>query len=246
MTGKTLCGFVVAAVLGIGFAGIGRAAPITWEFEGRLEVIDAGGTPPNSLADFMDALDAHGIRVGAAVHGRMTFESSTPDSRPDPAYGRYTSAINFFEVFIGDYAMRSDLFRGMPTSNRGDIFAASLPEVGASGFFARSSGGDTVGLVTIQGLMALELSSHDAASFAPAAIALPIDPPNLADIDPFGFDPGAAFGYGTSFIASISNELGRGQMHTALTRLERVPEPGVVALFAPGLLALVALRLRAS
>jgi hypothetical protein len=246
MTGKTLSGFVVAAVLGIGFAGTGRAAPITWEFEGRVEIVGVAGNLPVGTAELAAMLTSLGVEVGATVTGSVRYESSTPDDRPEASNARYSGAILNSEAIVGSYRMAGDLFEGDPSFHSREIFAGTFPESGISAYFTQSHLGDEIGLLSRFGLMGLELSSHDPSFFAPETIGLPLDPPALQDLDPFGFDETSAFGYGSAVFFGVSTDIGSFTVRASLSRLERVPEPELTLLLAGAGLALAALRRRAS
>jgi hypothetical protein len=239
MTGKALSGFVVAAVLGIGFAGIGRSAPITWEFEGRVEIVELSGNLPVGTAELAAVLTSLGVEVGAPVMGSVRYESSTPDDRPEASNARYRGAILHSDATIGSYAVAS-------ASDGGDAIAGTFPESGVSAFFTESYFVDEIGLLNGFGLIGILLGSHDPTFFAPETIGLPLDPPALHDLDPFGLDESSAFGFGSGVFFGGSTDIGRFVVRASLSRLERVPEPELTLLLAGAGLALAALRRRAS
>ena len=191
---------VLALVALLALAATASAASITWAFTGVVRE-----ATQNSLA-----------AVGDPVVGFVRFESDTPDSATDPARGFFLSAVEDAAVSFPGGSL--GLPFPHPAIRRIDI-ATDLSSV---------SGLETYNLLTATGLspylqMALELSSHDPSSFDPSA--LPLDPPSLAALDPYGRDSSSAWGQGTAL-----RLFGPFNLLAELTSLVRVPEPHVAAL----------------
>ncbi len=92
--------------------------------------------------------------------------------------------------------------------------------------------------------MGLELGSHDPSTFDPDV--LPIVPPSLAELDPYGFDETSAYGYGTYVFLGISNGTQNVVIRASISLLEAMPEPAAATLLGVGLAGIVALRRRRS
>jgi hypothetical protein len=86
---RLLC--CVAVTLGLLAPWPAAAGLITWGWTGTITevVVLAGPGPPA------------GVVVGGQVSGVYTFESSTPDSEPDPGLGAYEDALSGLEATVG-------------------------------------------------------------------------------------------------------------------------------------------------
>lgn len=91
------CALLIGSILAVGPAG---AAEIEFGYRGTVTAVDASfaaSLPPGS-----------GIHVGAPIWVTYTFESTTPDSDPDPALGSYAGAIQDWTLYVGDYTFTHD------------------------------------------------------------------------------------------------------------------------------------------
>ena len=84
------------ALMVIVLAGAGRAAEVEIGWVGTVGSVDAAlaaALPPDSC-----------IAVGATAWGSYVFESTTPDSDPDPGVGSYPSSLVAWTTLVGKYA----------------------------------------------------------------------------------------------------------------------------------------------
>lgn len=210
-----------------------HAAPITWEFEGRLEHRQVIGTP-DGIESFTATLNSLGVQTGAPISGFIVFESSTLDILPEASLARYRGAITHAELRLGSYA----LSRNPDPLVTSDIFAGAFLNNGHSVLYPQVSLVDDTGLLD-GAFMEIELASQNGGFFTDETQSLPLDPPALSDLEPYH-----AFAYGTAIWVSLSVDGAEAQMYTSISRLVRVPEPAVLTLLAPTALALAALRSR--
>jgi len=198
MTGIWLAGFIAM----LGLAGSSAAAPVTWAFDGRVEIRDFT-QPVGGPVGIEQALTSLGVIPGAFVRGGVTFETSTPDSSSTAEVGRYVGAVIDAYLSIGDL----DLRIGTLPCGAGNIGIASFPP--PDPVAGRDTGVDLwedlgFGWYT---LMALALSSHDPTRFDPDL--LDPDPPDLGTLDPFGFDDTSAFAWGSHIYLGFRTPIGR-------------------------------------
>lgn len=206
-----------------------HAAPITWQFTGVVRVIQlAGGggdaPPPDVLANL-------GVGIGAEMHGSLTWESTTPDTNPDPAAGSYNFAVTAADFAIGGWSVT-------PLANANNLWVVNdhsgLPTQAVLAI-ARLS--DPSGYSQFETL-ALELSGQNVTP----GDTQPVHAPSLDAIDPFGFDPTSPWGYGSDLLVIGS----RCTPSCYLLRAEitsLVPEAGSLAFCALAALALAVRRL---
>lgn len=210
-----------------------HAAPITWEFEGRLEYRQLIGTP-DGIESFTATLNSLGVQAGAPISGFIVFESSALDILPEANLARYRGAITHAELRLGGYT----LSRNPDPLRTSDIFAGTLLNSGFSVLYPQVSLVDDTGLLD-GAFMEIELASQSSEFFTDETRSLPLDPPALSDLEQY-----VAFAYGTAIYVSLSADGAEAQMYTSISRLERVPEPAVIALIAAAAVALLALRSR--
>ncbi len=143
--------------------------------------------------------------------GFVRFESDTPDSDPSDTGGHFLNSVEDAGISFPGGSL------GLPpNSSYRQIVIGADP---------RSVSGLEVQIYLTQPYsgVGLDLSSHDPSFFDPSA--LPLDPPSLATLDPYGLDNTSAWGHGTAL--SI---YGPFELFAELTSLVRVPEPHVGAL----------------
>lgn len=206
-----------AAVLVWLLAPFAGAVPITWRFTGILRVSTSsdghayGSATPGQIPA---ALGALGVEIGAPVTGSLTFESTTPDVS---GYGFYPGAVQSADVTIGAWSLSSQ-----PSPNGVEMF---LDPPIFSGENLDVDLSDPTGLyASIQ----LDLELTDRPGYVFASSALPLSPPPLSELDPFGFDLSTLWGYGTNL--GLFSPSGDG-LRVELTSLA-VPEPGSLSLVA--------------
>lgn len=161
--------------------------------------------------------------------GFFRFESDTPDSDPSDTGGHFLNSVEDAGISFPGGSL------GLPIPN------PAIRRIDIASDLSLVSGMETYIDVTATGVppytrMSLELSSHDPSSFDPSA--LPLDPPSLAALDPYGLDNTSAWGHGTALAL-----YGPFVVFAELTSLVRVPEPDVAALLLV-LAAFTARRLR--
>ncbi len=101
-------GRAFALLLGIAFVSPASAAIVEAGYAGTIAEIDptlAAALPPESP-----------IAVGASLVVNYAYESTTPDSEPDPASGIYTGAITSFTIYID-----SQTFDFVPAGPKNEI-----------------------------------------------------------------------------------------------------------------------------
>lgn len=149
-------GWVVAAT-----AAPARGTPVTWSFKGEI----------TSVTDFANVLGG-AVSVGTTFFGSLTFESSTPDSNPDPSFSSFQSALIDFSGSVGGIPFGGPIL-GVDSIN----IANGLPTVSSDTFNLFSSvdiAGQTLNVI---------LNLTDSNGLAISTDALPVDPPDLSQFD---------------------------------------------------------------
>ena len=235
----------VASLASFAISTIASAIPVTWTFEATVRL--ANGIP--------DSLASLGVGVGAQVTGFVRFESSTADDRPDKVYsGAYLGTVQQVGMTVGDWSIARGLFAPDPASTTNDTFV-SVENSTFPGEFMSSDMYDPTGSFTYFVLWALEMSEHGSTIWTTDAQL--IDPPALANLDPYGLDNTTPWGYGTDIALFADNRDGASmELRAEITSLQRVgvtpplplsipgdvPEPEVLGLLALSGLALLRLR----
>ena len=208
------------------------AAPITWAFTGVVRVSTASSPEAELAATSLGAV------VGAPVAGVFTYESTTEDVRPEVGNAEFRAVLDA-EVSFSSWT----LFLDPELGNSGHTFyVGSFPTIPLSDLWVFNALVDPTGTFTSFVNSSVELYSHDPFFFE--LDTLPSDPPQLADLVTFGPDPDTS--YGTAFYFLAAGPDGNLELFAELTSLERVPEPGVLALLAPALAAALARSRRRS
>ena len=211
------------------------AAQITWAFTGVVRTVSIGADD-GTLAPRLTSL---GVTAGSPVAGFMRFESATADLRPEPDNALFADAVQEFVLSLtgASLSMPPDLDPNDPENPLHAIYMGTFPEVPGSEMFPDVDLADPTGQLNFL-FAAIELSSHDASFFDPTA--LPLNPPPLAALDPFG-DSGSLFGFGSDLVLAGGNNLTDINFfaRTELTSLVRVPEPSMLAIAGLVLVALL-------
>jgi hypothetical protein len=207
----------------VAFAGGARAEPITFVFTGTVSTVD----------DRFGLLD-RSVTVGTRFTGSYTFESTTPDSNPDPTVGDYWHRVPGYgiTVTLGNYTFRTNpadvefllevVHRAPPPASTGD------------NYLLRSYRNSPLA----PGLLVDHISWQldDPTGTALSSDALPLTPPNLADwtsifgLTITGGDAPPPFGDQDYFI--------RGHVDS-VSAITAVPEPGSLILLSIAALGLV-------
>lgn len=225
MTGKRLAGFIAATSVAIGLAGSSAAAPITWLISGKIEAVRACCSGPEALLS-SPGLEAAGFTPGSSFQSTLVFESSTPDSLSQTDYGRYSGAVQSFEYVAGSHSVLfgADVASGVDVSVEYRFLSFSIVDLSASVDLLASS------------RVFLEFPSP--AGHAPViGDALPVDPPLLSNVFPFGHDDGNGMGWGTTLVLEGMTDGGYARMYSSISSVVRVPEPGLPGLLPPLALA---------
>jgi len=210
-------------------ASVAHATPVTWEFDGIVRVVSINGGTASDKSLVSAALGALGGTVGTPVSGFIRFD---PEVFPSPIKECVVSlsGASLSQILVGDG------FDSILIATTGTEPGASLMELGRT-------------LVDPTGLfrfidMSLELTSQDPFFFTPGVI--PIEPPALSALDPFGLDTReGGFGYGTNLWLANNSSTASGTgfvLRAELTSLVRVPEPGSAVLVIAALLVLFSRR----
>lgn len=239
-----MCGLalrlVIALVIGALCARPAAAHTVVWELGGTIEEIELATVPGHfDEADRAALLADWRIAVGAAWSGRMSFDASArPISpSPDPNSVSFRDPRTHLEFSFGalDTATPPWDVSGMAALNRAPPIADSLL------FTALVAGS---GLAEVQSFLAsLDLVAAYGQVFTPGE--LPADPPDVQALIPRASDPhsaltGTRFTYlGFVHLPGVGNPLPF-TLDGRITRLERVPEPGLLPLLPP----LIALSVR--
>ena len=217
----------------VAFASSAAGAQITWAFTGVVRTVDVN-LDDGTLAPLLTSL---GVTAGSPVAGFMRFETATADLRPEPDNALFADAVQEFVLSLtgASLGLAPDLDPDNPVNPLHAIYMGTFPEIPGSEMLPEVDFADPTGQLNYL-FAALELSSHDPSFFDPTA--LPLDPPSLAALDPFG-DTSSLFGYGTDLALAGGNNLTNTNFFSRveLTSLVRVPEPGAWALVALALLS---------
>lgn len=157
---------LIAASLIVGWVITTSAEPargevVTWDFAGNItSVLDSSG------------LLGGAVSVGTPFSGSLTFDSSTPDSDPDPDLATYQGTLVQLSGLIGSVPF------GGPIIGQDRITIANgLPSVGSDAFNV-FSGTDLGGQP-----MSFILNMNDPTGNAFSSTDLPVGPPDLALFD---------------------------------------------------------------
>jgi len=179
------------------------AASITFNFTGVVTAVDS--------------LLASEFSVSESVVGSYTFESTTPDSDPDPTQGIYDNAVTAFTAtFGGDYTVTQgsdndiSVLDGLPGNDAYSVFLAN----------------PTAPTVAGLNVVALFLGLIDTDSTVFTSDALPLLPPSFSEFEDFTS--------GTIFLDDPNNR----SVNFQLTSLTIIPEPSTFVLATLGLLGM--------
>jgi hypothetical protein len=211
------------------FPTAASASLIEWGFEGVVRIRRVDGPTASDRAAVAIAADSLGAVVGAPVRGSLTFDTTAQDIHPeDPALGTYVDAVVDSQISIGDRS----LVHGVGPSN-------SIIAIGMSPTHFLSANDnviDPTGTLSLA-LFGLNPESRDANTLP--TDALPLDPPTLASLVPFGLDYDTSGGYGSEIFFAASVAGGSLILQSEITRIERVPEPAIAILVGVAALALL-------
>jgi len=187
-----------------GLSSSAAAVPVTWRFAGTIETID------NATPETLAALSSLGVAPGSGFSGRLVFESEAPDQDPNVDFGRYEYAILLFEVTIGSF----EASFGTDAAYNQFLINESVDFIYPVGY------GPGTSSVFDDPILSLELVGRPGLL---SSDALPVTPPDLADLDPYGLGH-PLNSVGTAFFLAG----GDAGLIGSLTQL--VPEPGAGAL----------------
>lgn len=152
-------GRIAWSVVGLlSFLSTVRGGPVTWQFTGEITRVS---DPLNLLGG--------GVEVGSPFSGSYTFESSIPDSQPDPRQGIYNGAVVDVSGIVGVVP-----FSG-PHASRVNRFRID----DATGGFERDHYALQVGITFVGQTLDFELFMVGGHTSALLNDALPILPPDL-------------------------------------------------------------------
>ncbi|HTO68459.1 MAG TPA: hypothetical protein VMR31_01240 [Myxococcota bacterium] len=173
---------------------------------------------------------------GADVHGFFRFQTNTPPLFPgNPYVGNYAGAVDVASITIGNWSLARSIFVPDPTQTVSDLIVTD--RLTSEGLGAEQSSIDMLdptGTFTFSSILALELSTRQPDVFDTTAMLT--NPPDLSKLDPFGFDPDSAFGYGTDVALYAENGPGgtATTFRASLTSLMRLAFTPQLAVELPG------------
>jgi hypothetical protein len=215
-------------VLSLGLIALFAARPasaitITWTFDGTLELV--GGSIPTTLQDL-------GVQIGAPVHGFIRFDPSTPNATAsNPIVGQYTGAIDVAAITIAGWSLARSIYVPDPTQTVADWLVTATPNLSAEQTQVDML--DPTGTYSSSSILALSLQAKDPTLFA--GRPMPVDPPSLAQLVPFGLDTTVGYDYNTS-VALYEATFGgaAANFYAELTSLQRVALTPPLPIDLPG------------
>lgn len=170
----------VLAVFGLFFlaGSSAQGAPIRFGFTGHVTDVLYRGVRGGGSAAISNA----GIEVGTLVSGSYLFESSTPDSNPDPRIGQYSALISG-ELSVGSH---HSTFSPGPHSAIG--VTTSLGNTSPhSRYYFLGADINTPLAGFDSGNVSIDVANPTSTSFLSADLL--VEPPDLADFPPLATSP---------------------------------------------------------